>query len=358
MIVFDLDDLCDDFDPWFELEALKERFPGLKVTLFAIPSRCSPGLLEKYGELEWVELGVHGYHHSSMECATWGSEETLSKLEELEEWWPGVKLFKAPGWIKNKHVDRALEKRGWSLADHIGHIEEWEAPRLRRYVYNGSDGITSIHGHTWDCSGNGPSDWAEMFRDIPDDSLFEFVSEHCTDFGDYDEVQDGDSSWSHSSRWGEYAAIRMEEFLDTVKPSGPICDFGGNDGFAALVAKEKGLDITVLDSNPKRLLYCRHVLGIPTMRLDLTDIDLEDSHFDWGFCSHTLEHIPDIEAAIKEIKRVCKLGCWFVLPIEDKDSFDGNPAHHWMNSSEGWAKLLGTEDLSKRDFEYIGKWTK
>jgi len=81
-IVFDLDDLCDDFDPWDELHALKERIPGLKVTLFAIPSRCSDELLARYRTLDWVELGAHGYHHALQECLVWSYAETNEKLEE------------------------------------------------------------------------------------------------------------------------------------------------------------------------------------------------------------------------------------------------------------------------------------
>ena len=122
--VFDLDDLCDEFNPWNELHALKERFPHLKVTLFAIPSRCSDELLARYRSLDWVELGVHGYHHSSYECGVWGYEETVEKLNELQElgW---QKLFKAPGWIANYKVYDALLDCGWSVADNIEKYEMW-----------------------------------------------------------------------------------------------------------------------------------------------------------------------------------------------------------------------------------------
>ena len=82
-VVFSLDDLCDEFDPWEPLHALKEKYPGLRVTLFAIPARCSDGLLARYRALDWVELGVHGYHHALRECLVWGFEETMEKLEEL-----------------------------------------------------------------------------------------------------------------------------------------------------------------------------------------------------------------------------------------------------------------------------------
>lgn len=175
-VVFDLDDLCDDFDPWGELHALKERYPNLKVTLFAIPGRCSRELLERYRQVPWVEIGVHGYHHSSRECAIWGYQETVEKLAELEEqgW---ARLFKAPGWVGNPEIARALKDRGWSLAHHAGH-EEWGTDLPPVYVYNDeSFCVTAVHGHTWESCGNGPSAWERLFAEVPEDAQFAFVSE-------------------------------------------------------------------------------------------------------------------------------------------------------------------------------------
>jgi calcineurin-like phosphoesterase family protein len=178
-MVFDLDDLCDDFNPWSELHALKERFPGLKVTLFAIPGRCSDELLARYRDLDWVELGVHGYHHSTMECAAWTYDETVEKLREIAEFWSGSKLFKAPGWIANQAVYDALFDEGWMVADNAFHCENFGEQPIKRYVYNiPFDGI-SIHGHTWDCMGNGPSDWDALFDGVPSNATFRFVSEVC-----------------------------------------------------------------------------------------------------------------------------------------------------------------------------------
>ena len=173
-LVFDLDDLCDEFDPYEELVALKGRFPGLKVTLFAIPGRCSPELLERYRQVPWVELAVHGYHHAATECVTWGYAEANDRLEELEvAGW--MKLFKAPGWLANEEVYQALQDRGWAVADNIKFCELWGDAELERYVYNANRDVTSIHGHTWDTCENGPSAWCEMFEGLSGE--FKFVSE-------------------------------------------------------------------------------------------------------------------------------------------------------------------------------------
>lgn len=174
--VFELDDLCDDLDPWSELHELKERWPGLKVTLFAIPGRCSPDLLAKYRALDWVELGVHGLYHSSFECSTWGYDYTREVLDSLMEagWTP---LIKAPGWIGNPQFYDSVHDAGWMVADNIVHADWWGETDCLRYVYNARPELRALHGHTWDTCDNGPSDWWDMFEGTPYNAEFKFVTE-------------------------------------------------------------------------------------------------------------------------------------------------------------------------------------
>jgi hypothetical protein len=40
------------------------------------------------------------------------------------------------------------------------------------------------------------------------------------------------------------------------------------------------------------------------LRLDISDMDLQDSSFDLILCSHVLEHVPDDRAAMRELRRV------------------------------------------------------
>lgn len=176
-IVFDLDDLSKQWDPYDELIEMKRKYPNLKVTIFAIPGGLTTEMLAKYAALDWVELAVHGYHHSSVEAAVWSADEAKWRMEEILEWWPGVRGFKAPGWTMSKEAYRYFDDNGWWLADHADHSERWEDSTAPRYVYNDRDDVKPIHGHTWDCCGNGPSDWDEMFKDVQPSDEFAFVSE-------------------------------------------------------------------------------------------------------------------------------------------------------------------------------------
>lgn len=230
--VFDLDDLCDDFNPWDELHALKERYPNLKVTLFAIPGRCSPELLEQYRQVPWIELGVHGYHHSSQECATWSYEEATEKLKELEGlgW---SRLFKAPGWVANEQVYEALMDLGWVVADNIKMCDGWGKAQPARYVYNVPGEFVAVHGHTWDCMENGPSDWERLFAEVPEDAQFAFVSEVC-----------GETP-PKTYLWG------VLDEMD-LRPGDLFVDCGAYDGAEIEVLQPRGVRVLSFEPHPDR----------------------------------------------------------------------------------------------------------
>jgi SAM-dependent methyltransferase len=60
------------------------------------------------------------------------------------------------------------------------------------------------------------------------------------------------------------------------------------------------------------------------IRVDITDIPYRDDYFDFVYCSHVLEHIPDDRKAIREIKRVLSdVGFAVIMvPINVKKTFE------------------------------------
>ena len=356
MYVVDFDDLCDEFDPWEELLALREKYPRFKCTLFAIPSRCSDELLARYRALDWVELGVHGYHHSSRECSVWGYEETLSKLEELEGLgWD--KLFKAPGWQTNDELYKALSNRDWAVADHMTYAYRSERLLINRYTYN-MPGNMGYHGHTWETSGNGPSMWA-----IEDRADYAFVSEACkeVDWGwtYYGEEQDDHSSWSSESNFGKASAAGAVILLEWFKVGfdETIVDFGGNDGLVPSNMIANGwTNIWSIEACPRRSHKSHQAFGIRTICADLQRIPIEGQPFDWGYCSHTVEHIEDLEMAWEEMKRLCKKGIIVVAPVETEAEFKDNPAHKRRQKAQEWCDILGLELMQDRGVEMVGVW--
>ena len=162
--------------------------------------------------------------------------------------------------------------------------------------------------------------------------------------------QNDDSSWSHASAWGDAAALKFVKFGewlgDRLCHDDTVADFGGNDGFAShkfyLTNKVKPL---VVDCEPNRLAYAESVYKLSTCKTFIEDMPLKDNQIDWGFCSHTLEHMRDLPEALREMSRVIRRGCYFVMPLEDLAHARRNHAHavSFMKVKD-WAKVLASNN--------------
>lgn len=65
-----------------------------------------------------------------------------------------------------------------------------------------------------------------------------------------------------------------------------------------------------------------------------------DASFDTVICTHTLEHILDIRAAIKELRRVRRRRLILVVPKEREYLFTFNPHFHFFPYSHSFLRVL------------------
>lgn len=122
-----------------------------------------------------------------------------------------------------------------------------------------------------------------------------------------------------------------------------VADFGGNDGYAANeFYKALAIKPTVVDCEPRRVQFARDAYKLPAIQAFLEDMNMiPDNAFDWGYCSHTMEHMREPEKALREMARVVKRGCMFILPIEDGEHASHNSAHAiHVDSMQGWKELI------------------
>lgn len=142
----------------------------------------------------------------------------------------------------------------------------------------------------------------------------------------YLKAQSDDGLWLHKNacRTGPASAfIRFGESLgNDLCHNDIVADIGGNDGFSAnafyLAHKIRPI---VVDCLPDRLAHADRAYRLTTVECFIDQhIPLDDNAIDWAFCSHTLEHVRDLNAAISEIARVVRRGVYFVVPIEDASS--------------------------------------
>lgn len=143
-VIVDFDDLCDaTVDSLLLLDKLKQAHPALKVTLFAIPARCSAQTIALAKSLDakhggsWLQLAPHGWRHTRGECLGWGEEEAFIKIKAAADKGIDAPLFKAPAWLLDGDVYATCR-------------------RMNYIVYNpGHLGITNyVHGHLTPTTGN------------------------------------------------------------------------------------------------------------------------------------------------------------------------------------------------------------
>jgi ubiquinone/menaquinone biosynthesis C-methylase UbiE len=104
-------------------------------------------------------------------------------------------------------------------------------------------------------------------------------------------------------------------FLKVNKKSfNRICDISCGRGFltqkiAELGFETYGMDIYIGENltGGKNLKY---------VEADICNIPVSDNFFDCVICSKTLEHVLDLEIAIKELRRVCKKALIIVVPSQ------------------------------------------
>jgi hypothetical protein len=153
--VVDVDDLCDQYDPMDTLKRIKEAVPDFKVTIFAIPTRCSDSLLKRYmDEDEWIRIGMHGWVHSRGECLSWNPQEAHDKIMRAIGW-GYEEAFRAPHWIITPQVYMACAELNMPVADHwkYRYVAEGKPPA---YTFNMPEPhFRPFHFHTWDTMANG-----------------------------------------------------------------------------------------------------------------------------------------------------------------------------------------------------------
>lgn len=115
--------------------------------------------------------------------------------------------------------------------------------------------------------------------------------------------------------------------------TGRVCDVGCGTGYLlnylqgrpALADRElTGVDFIIEPQTAQRHPSIRFVAA------PIEQLPFPDRHFDTVICTHVLEHILDIRAAIHELRRVCGRRLIVVVPLEREYRFTFNPHLHFF----------------------------
>ena len=109
-----------------------------------------------------------------------------------------------------------------------------------------------------------------------------------------------------------------------------VCDVGCGTGYllnriSALSSIETlvGVDFSVYAEwkLPEKVEFLKH---------DIFDLPFEDNRFDTVISTHMLEHVLDIPAAVKELRRICSRRLIIVAPRERESIWSFNPHFHYF----------------------------
>lgn len=165
--------------------------------------------------------------------------------------------------------------------------------------------------------------------------LMEIDAEKLPANDKYTLYQHRDNSWSHNGDWGSNAVKNADKYLRLLKQMNlhyeddVFCDFGGNDGTVAEAWRQgTGNTVISVDLDPlKQGWGSRSYPEVNFVNAVLEDIPLEDKSVDWGFCSHTLEHVADLRKSMDSMARILRRGLFVVVPLENELSFRQSKPH-------------------------------
>jgi 2-polyprenyl-3-methyl-5-hydroxy-6-metoxy-1,4-benzoquinol methylase len=137
------------------------------------------------------------------------------------------------------------------------------------------------------------------------------------------------------------------------KSKGSLLDIGAGTGDFLVTAKANGWQITGIEpnENAKKLAVSKGVSF--ENRIE----HIENQQFDVITMWHVLEHVPNVEHQIKELKRLLKPNGTIIIAVPNFKSFDAGyygefwaaydvPRHLWHFSKTSIEKLFGKENIN------------
>jgi 2-polyprenyl-3-methyl-5-hydroxy-6-metoxy-1,4-benzoquinol methylase len=141
--------------------------------------------------------------------------------------------------------------------------------------------------------------------------------------------------------------------INSLQPNqGKILDIGAGTGEFLSVAKQNGWDVTGVEPSDKaqQIAINKGVSFVEAIA------QLEDHSFDVITMWHVLEHVPDLNNQIKELKRLLKPSGSLIIAVPNFKSFDAQhygkfwaaydvPIHFWHFSKTAIQKLFQKEQM-------------
>ena len=160
-----------------------------------------------------------------------------------------------------------------------------------------------------------------------------------------------------------YHFIKRKAIHDKVKlinsyqpVKGRILDIGAGTGDFLLECKNQNWDILGIEPNDK----AKGIALAKGIKFGDTIEKLESNSFDVITMWHVLEHVPDVEYQVAELKRILKPSWTIIIAVPNFKSYDANhykefwaaydvPRHLWHFSKTAIEKLFDKQNMNLED---------
>ncbi len=109
----------------------------------------------------------------------------------------------------------------------------------------------------------------------------------------------------------------IEKILAKLKENNPknILDIGCGTGYITdMIKRDMDVNIICCDMNSNRITFARDQFHLETIIGDISHLPFKNSSFDTVLAIEIIEHLPNLESAIMEIKRVTKKNVIITVP--------------------------------------------
>ena len=199
----------------------------------------------------------------------------------------------------------------------------------------------------------------QILKTHPQPTLYKLGSYY--EFEDYISHTDGKRTlFEKMYHFIKRKAIRDKvSLINSYQPlKGRILDIGAGTGDFLLEAKNQNWDILGIEPNDK----AKGIALGKGIKFGDTIERLESNSFDVITMWHVLEHVPDVEHQVAELKRLLKPSGTIIIAVPNFKSYDANhykefwaaydvPRHLWHFSKTAIEKLFDKQNMNLEDIK-------